>query len=275
MNEQRPDDTWADIDALEVPSYAGRRLDAGGFVFGDSFDLVLRHLSADYLSAAWGRLYSCLRRYGVGLDDLSWGWLHGGETRIVGLEQPAPSDFTGWTTLRLDRFRFDEDPRFVQMDDELKVGSPALRCGCTWRSKKWNIAPDDFPLALHLIEALWTDEPTGWGPNTVLGDQERIMNLWGKVSAAKVEGNVAEHDKYWAQAQAAYTSPEYRLHDEARLSEPWRKVAAAIEVGSQQHIELALAEAQAAYSPLGYSILIRGFKKYLSNPVDDVSIHFP
>ena len=101
------------------------------------------------------------------------------------------------------------------------------------------------------------------------------MNLWGKVSAAKVEGNVAEHDKYWAQAQAAYTSPEYRLHDEARLSEPWRKVAAAIEVGSQQHIELALAEAQAAYSPLGYSILIRGFKKYLSNPVDDVSIHFP
>lgn len=273
MDGQQTNDAWADLDPLEVPAYAGRRLDAAGFVLGDPFDTVLRHLSPDYLRVAWKRLHPLLHRYGINPDDLSWGWLHDGETRITGLEQPAPSDFTGWTTLHLARFGFGDAPRLAQLDDELKAGTPALRCAIVWRSKKWRIAPDDIPLALHLIEALWTDEPSNWSPHVILWDQEQIMNLWRQASAAVVKGDMAEHDRYVAQARAAYTSLAYRLHDEARLSEPWRQVAAAIEAGSQRQLEYALAEAQAAYSPLGYRILIRGFKKYVFHAADDVSIH--
>lgn len=269
------DDPWADLDPLEVPAYAGRRLDAGGFVLGDPFDTILRHLSADYLRASWNRLHPLLQRYGVEPDDLSWGWLHGGETRIPGLAQPAPSDFTGWTTLHLEHFCRDDDPRGAQLDDALQAGTPALRCACVWRSKKWRIAPDDVPLALRLIDALWTDEPSVWSPLAILWDQERIMDLWRRASKALVGGNMAEHQRYVAQAQAAYTSPEYRLRDAARLAEPWRKVAAAIEAGSQQQLERTLAEAQAAYSPLGYGILIRGFKTYVFHAADDVSVHLP
>src|SRR5713101_6051505 len=102
LGERRLDDPWVDIDTLELPTSVGRRLDAGGFVLGDPFDTILRHLSLDYLRAAWNRLHSILHRYGDEPDDLSWGWLHGGETYVSGREQPAPSDFTGWTTLHLD-----------------------------------------------------------------------------------------------------------------------------------------------------------------------------
>ncbi len=149
------------------------------------------------------------------------------------------------------------------MDHELKVGMPALRCACTWRSSKWRIAPDNMPVALRLIEVLWTEEPSDWSPLAILWDHDRIMDVWRQAWAPLGEQDRAERGRNVAHAQAAYTSPEYRLQDEVLLSEPWRKVATAIEAGSQLHLERSLAEAQAAYSPLDYSILIQGFKKYL------------
>lgn len=262
MEQEQFNDLWPELEVLEVPRYVGRRLDAGGFVLGDSFDTILRQLSGDYLRAAWNRLQALLHRYGVESDDLSWGWLHDGETGISGLEQPAPSHFTGWTSLQLDRFY--EDPRFVQMDDELKAGSPALRCGCTWRSLKWRIGPDDFPLALRLIEALWTDEPTNWSPIAILCDQERIQDLWRKAPRAYQQRDTVEWARYEAAVQAAYAAPEYRLGDKTLLSEPWRKVADAIGARSQHQLDHELREAQMVYSPMGYRLLLRGFNRYLS-----------
>lgn len=264
MGNHYSDDLWRDLDSLEIPTYAGRRLDAGGFILGDPFDTILRHISVDYLKAAWVRLHPILRRYEIEPGDLSWGWLHSGEARISGLEQPAPSHFTGWTTLQLDRFRFFDDPRFIQLDDELKTGFPALRCGCIWRTKKWNIAPDDFSLATRLIEAIWTDDCTDWSPYAVLWDDKQIMDLWRKSWDAFSRQDYAEHGQIAAEAQSAYTAPEYHLRDERLLNEPWRQVAVAIEANNQQGLERALAESRAAYSPMGYRILERGFRRYLT-----------
>lgn len=255
----QPSDRQGDLSALEVAAYVGRRLDAAGFVLGDPFDMLLRHLSAEYLSAAWKRLHPVLSRYGVEPDNLSWGWLHNGETRISGLEQPAPSDFTGWTTVHLDRIPFTDDALIAQLDKDLREGCPALRCAATWRSKRWMIAPDDFPLAMRLIHELWTDDSTEWSPHTILWGHKRVMD--------KFRGTTV-------QAREIYTTDEDRLQDAEVLAEPWRKVAAAIEAADQPQLVRALAEARATYSPLGYSILLRGFRTYVQ-AADNVEVHLP
>src|SRR5216684_2244946 len=99
MDHEQQDDLWVGLDPLRVhPPFEGSyRLDAGGFVFGERFDTLLRLLSEDYLRVAWERLSAILRRHAFEVEDLSWGWLHGGVTYLTGPTQPAPSDFTGWT----------------------------------------------------------------------------------------------------------------------------------------------------------------------------------
>jgi hypothetical protein len=206
------------------------------------------------------------------VDDLSWGWLHGGVTYISGRIQPAPSDFTGWTSLKLDDF--DKYTSFIRLDDELKSGSPVLRCACSYRTAKWRIAPDDFPLGLKLIEALWTDEPTDWSPGGVLLDQERILALHRQNSQAHREGDQAEADRIQAEIHAIYaqTSPAYHLTDAQGLNEPWRRVAVALLERNRQQLHNALAKARDAYSPVGYRLLVRGFTCHLSNTLDGATM---
>jgi hypothetical protein len=272
MDAQQTDELWREIDALAVLRFS-QHLDVCGFVLGDHFDTLLRQISADYLGAAWSRLRVILQRYRIEPQDFRWGWLHDGETRLVGTAQMGPSAWTGWTSQHWNHL--DDAPYFADLDEELKAGSPALRCGCTWRSRQWRIAPDDFALAMRLIEALWADDPLCWSPHVVLHEWERIEDLLHKAIKANQDGDFEARDRYLAEERTAYTSPAYRLQDEERLSEPWRKVAAAIEAGSQRQLTRALEEAHTAYSPVGYRILVRGYKRSLPPLSGDMALHLP
>ena len=258
-------DLMAEFAPFQVPveGREGGDVAAGGFVFGETFDTLLHHLSEGYLRAAWERLSSILQRYAVVADGLTWGWLHGGVTEVPGMTLPAPSDFTGWTSPRLARFY--ENSTFEQLDNDLRAASPVLRCACTYRAHYWRIAPDDFTTGLRLIEALWTDDPADWSPSSVLLDQQHLLALNRQFGAAYQRGDQVEADRFWAEESAvrASVSPEYRLTDSQGLNEPWRKIARALHERDQQQLRNALAAAQRAYSPLGYRILLRGYANTL------------
>lgn len=210
------------LNTLQQPTY-GRRLDVGGFVLGDSFDTFLRNISEDYLQAAWTRLSAVLKQHRIIPNDLSWGWMHPGETGLpdadrVSKDTSSPSDFIGWTSCDLSEiWRAEECDR---LDMKLKVGEPSLRCTATWRSLKWSIAPEDYQLALKLIEYICTDEVSDWHPDVVL---EKI----------------------------------------AEPTEIWRKIAEAIRNSNQQCLDVMVDEARHVYSPIGYRIVIQGYKTYL------------
>jgi hypothetical protein len=172
---------WETLDPYEVHWPGRLTLYAGGFVLADSFDTILRQLSEDYLRAAWQRLKEALDQYGVAPTDLSWGYLHSGLTHVPGFHVPSPSDYTGWTSEEL--WNFDEDSRSVKLDRDLRAGHPALLCAVTSRSLKWRIPPDDYALALTLIEALWTDEVSEWSPQWIVQHPEEADEPWRRICA--------------------------------------------------------------------------------------------
>jgi hypothetical protein len=221
-------DQWHDLDLLEEPT-AGRRLDVGGFILADSFDTLLRRISVEYLGQAWSRLSGVLKKYRLQPDDLSWGSLHPGETSVPGLME-APSNFTGWTSLRLQHF-FDE-AYYAELDNELGHGTPSLRCATTWRSLKWRIAPDAYPIAMRLIEALWTDEYSEWAPAHV-------------------------------------------LHASHQPNGPYIAIARAILGDDQQQLDRAVEDAHAQYSPVGYRIVIRGYRAYIQVSSGNGAVRLP
>jgi hypothetical protein len=114
------------------------------------------------------------------------------------------------------------DSRFVPLNRELMSTPPLISCAFTWRSLRWNIAPDNYSLALQLIEAHCTDELTDWHPSIVLSD-------------------------------------------DAPPVEPWRRIAQAILTSSQLQLEQSIEEAKSCYSPIGFSIVSRGYKALLSS----------
>ncbi|HEX3270568.1 MAG TPA: hypothetical protein VHR15_07960 [Ktedonobacterales bacterium] len=203
-------DRWADLDALEEPTDVGRRLDAGGFILADPFETILRTLSIEYLRGAWERVSSALTRYHLAPIDLSWGCLHPGVTRIKGLEQrAAPSDYTGWTSRALSDFFLDR--RYHTIDAELAQGRPALRCACSWRSGKWNIAPNDFALGLGLIEALATDEISDWAPAVILKHAGDTSGAWIEIAQALDSLDQDALDQALVQARSSYSLLGYRI----------------------------------------------------------------
>lgn len=216
------------LDSLEQPTY-GRRLDVGGFIFGDSFDTFLRNISEDYLQAAWVRLSAVLKRDSIICDDLSWGWMHPGETWVRD-NISSPYDFIGWTSCNLAEIGRTE--LYDRLDMELKVGEPSLRCTFTWRSFKWSIAPEDYQLALKLIEYLCTEEVSNWSPDFVL---EKIVEP----------------------------------------TEIWLKMAKAIRDNNQQWLDVMVNEARHAYSPIGFRIVIEGYKTYLYGGVYEGTVTLP
>ncbi len=221
-------DDWKFLDTLKQPTY-GRRLDVGGFVLGDSFDTFLRNISEDYLQAAWTRLSAVMTRHSIICDDLSWGWMQSGETGLpnadgvrVDKDTSSPSDFIGWTSCDLSEiWRTEECHR---LDMELKVGEPSLRCTATWRSLKWSIAPEDYQLALKLIEYICLEDVSSW-------------------------------------------NPLFALENIAEPTEIWLKMAEAIRDSNQQPLDVLVDEARQAYSPLGFRIVIQGYKTYLYSGV--------
>ena len=235
-------DNLKDLDEVEVPT-VGRRLDVGGFVFADTFDDFLRSISEDYLRVAWRRLSGVLAQKGVVADDLSWGWMHPGETGFLG-ERPlsaqssSPSDFIGWTSCDLSEMWRSEEDR--PLDEALRVGKPPLRCTCTWRSLKWKIAPDNYFVALRLIEAICVDEIADWHPDIVLQGIIDPTELWRKVAVTIRDDDQYQLNLLLGQAEREYTP-----------------------------------QAEREYTPLGLRILVRGYATYLHGGVYEGNITLP
>ena len=200
---------WPELDALQEPTDIGRRLDVGGFVLNDPFDTFLRQVSETYLQSAWQRLDNILTRYQFTSTDLSWGAPHPGETYIADRTPDSPSDFIGWTSRQL--AQFNTDPRYEAMDTELRTGSPVIRCVVTWRSHKWAIAPDNFRLALQLIEALCTDELSSWDPNLVLYEKSSPTEPWLSIAHAIREHDQQQLEQAIATAKMLYSPIGYRI----------------------------------------------------------------
>jgi hypothetical protein len=142
--------------------------------------------------------------------DLSWGWLHSGETRIAGLEQrAAPSDYVGWISRELKHI--DGDSRYRAIDAELAQEQLALRCASSWRTFKWSIASDDVALGLRLIKALSTDESTDWAPKWILQHAGTKSGAWIEIARALDALDQDALDQALARAQAAYSVLGYEM----------------------------------------------------------------
>lgn len=204
---------WEELDFLAEPT-VGRSLPVGGFVFGDSFDVLLRQISENYLRAAWSRLSSVLEQNQIDVKDLSWGWMHPGETGFddigrVPKDDFVPSNYLGWTSCGLSEIW--RTKQLHHLDEILKASVPSLRCTATWRSLKWRIAPDNFPLALKLIEALCTVDVPDWNPEVVLDGTTDPPELWRKVALAIRDDNQEYLDRTVEEAKRSYTSLGFRI----------------------------------------------------------------
>jgi hypothetical protein len=94
----------------------------------------------------------------------------------------------------------------------LTQGSPALRCAFTWRSLKWNIAPDNYELALRLIERLCTEEPSDWSPDYILADWHPYdWAPWVWIARAIRDNDQEGLDSALAEAKALYSPLGYRI----------------------------------------------------------------
>ena len=217
---------WHDLQALEMPTNAGRRLDVGGFILADPFDQLLREISGNYLLNAWSKVTKILEAFRIRPDDLTWGFLHPGETFVSGRRQPYPSDFTGWTSPQLATFY--EDERFQEVDKSLAARQPMIRFVFTWRSNKWRINPDDFPTALRLLEALWTDEYADWNPDYLLQEDSPHDEPWLNVARAIQHDDQRQLDKALAIAGAHYTPLGFKIMRRGFASyvEAWKEAEA-------------------------------------------------
>lgn len=204
---------WEELDYLAEPT-VGRALPVGGFIFGDSFDALLRHISEDYLGTAWNQLSFVLGQNQIVVQDLSWGWMHPGEmgfddTNRAPTSDFAPGDYFGWTSCELSEIWRTKQLHYL--DELLKAGVPPLRCTATWRSLKWRVAPDNFPLALKLIEALCTADTVEWSPEVVLADIVDPPELWQRAALA-IRGDDQEYlDRTVEEAKRSYTFWGFRI----------------------------------------------------------------
>lgn len=171
---------WTDIDTLEEPSDSGRLLEVGGFVLADSFETFLQSISENYLRNAWRKLSIVLSSRNIFPTDLSWGYMHPGETYVKGYEQKSPMSYIGWISRQL--ARFDLESEYVTIDQLLQQDEPKIRCATTWRSSKWDIKPENYMLALKLVEAICTDELIEWFPEGLLDEQSDATQLWLRVA---------------------------------------------------------------------------------------------
>ncbi len=204
-------DRWPDLDAVEESTDAGRLLYAGGFVLADPFETLLRQLSGEYLRAAWGHLSALLTRYQGAPADLSWGFLHPGETRIPGLVRSTPSDWIGWTSGAL--ANASDDGRYAPLIEDLDQDQarPLLRYAATSRAMIWRIAPDDDVLGLRLIEALCTDEVSDWLPQHILENARDATDPWIRMARAILDEDQRQLDSAVAAARGAYSAAGYRI----------------------------------------------------------------
>ncbi len=201
---------WHELEVLEMPTNVGRRLDVGGFILADPFDRLLREISADYLFTAWSKVAKILAEFRIKPDDLTWGFLHPGETFVSCQQPPSPSDFTGWTSRKLAMFE-KEDKRFQEIDEALAASQPIVRFVFTWRSLEWRIIPDDFPTALRLVEALWTDDITAWNPDCLLQEHHHVEESWLNVAKAVHQDDQGQLDQALAKAEAQYSPLGFKI----------------------------------------------------------------
>jgi len=206
MSSSHHSTAWLTLDALEEPTDGGRVLGVGGFVLADPFDIFLRQISAEYLQSFCDRVNVAIRAFRLELPDLSWGIIHCG-TRIP-KKPPSPKDFIGLTS-RL--FYTVDDDVMQRINVALPQDSPAAYCMALWRSLKWRIAPDDYHLALQLIEALCTDELTEWVPANVLSSHPQANEPWVKLARAIRNDDQRQLDQAAHEAKDSYSRLGYRI----------------------------------------------------------------
>jgi len=208
---------YDDLDRVLEPTIIGRRLDVGGFVLADPFELILRRSSAAYLREAWLQLRTSLTRYTLAPHDLSRGLLlHPGETGVPGLNNAAPSSFIGWTSWEL--ADFDHDARFLPLNTELRQGDPALASACAWRSLKWRIAPANVALALRLFEAISTSEVSRWSPEVVVQEDYGLRGAWHAIARALCDEDQHELERAVILAKQTYSPIGCRIVREGYAS---------------------------------------------------------
>ncbi|MEM9777216.1 MAG: hypothetical protein AAF902_21745 [Chloroflexota bacterium] len=202
---------WQDLDALELKTDAGRRLDVGGFILADSFDQMLRNISAEYVHTAWQNIVEALTDAAFEIpDDLTWGIMHGGDTHAPDIES-SPANYFGWTSRKLKDF--DSHPLYSAIDSNLISSTPSIRCACTWRSLKWNARPDDFKFGLRLFEAITTDELTDWSPlnPSVLQDSIESREIWRRAVNAIGQQDQDALIQTLNSAKEAYSEVGFRI----------------------------------------------------------------
>lgn len=197
---------WVVLDALEEPTDGGRALGVGGFVLADPLDTFLRFISVEYLQAFWERVNATLHAFHLELPDLSWGIIHSG-TRIPG-KPSSPKDFIGLTSRLL--YTVDDDT-MQQINRQSPKDCPELYCMALWRSLKWRIAPDNYEMALQLIEALCTDELTEWVPANVLDRYPQARDPWVNIALAIHNGDQRQLDQAAREAKGSYSPLGYRI----------------------------------------------------------------
>lgn len=219
-------------DAETFSMYGDTSPVVGGVVLGNSFEEILRSLSADYLARAFNNLLPFLEELKVEVNDLGWGWMHPGHTALIDTPNRwFPSDYLGWTSPMLTPPGPPYDPREVELDARLRELSPSLRLTFTYRGGCWKIPPRDFHLGLRFIEWSCTEEVSDWYPNWVLQTDKQV-SIW--------------------------------LPDSARPSyddlDVWKRIALALRQNNQHQLDVILDAAQNTYSPDGYRLIYRGYR---------------
>jgi hypothetical protein len=202
-----------DLINLAEPKGGNRKWDVIGFVLTDPFDTFLRKLSVDYLQNAWQQLNAILRKYKVMPSDLSWAYLHPGETHVPGTFDFAPHQYLGWCSidLWLANREGQYDDLYRKIDTKQKQVSPSVRYAITWRSVKWHIAPENFAKGLEIVEVMCTSEPSYWAPELILQSGYDIAEPWVQVAQAMLGPDQQLLDRALNEARASYTPLGYRI----------------------------------------------------------------
>lgn len=185
----------------------GKLGNAYGFVLGDDFDQVLRHLSADYLQAAWRNLQEALRHEKQKFTDLRYGWLHSG-VAVIDLPD-SPIAYFGWVTNQVLSPGPKEEP-FRELGRRLMQVTPKLQWGASYRGWDFGIEPENFAEGVQACIEIGTDEVTDWDPEYIV-DPTKLSEPWRIVAKAIQDQDHKAFDLALEVAEASYSPDGFQF----------------------------------------------------------------
>jgi hypothetical protein len=79
----------------------------------------------------------------------------------------------------------------------------------------------------------------------------------------------------WSTDEIAFWDPQYFIQDMLGSNELWRLMAKAIVDNDQKLLDDALKDARSTYSPIGYKIVVKGYRIFLKYGVTDSTVQIP